>query len=379
LERNSRLILISQFLVGITYGLFFFILPVHIRSLGATPSQVGLTLSAAGFSTLVVVLPFGYLADRYDLRVLMIVTKLFPIIPLALLAIVTRWQIVMLLLFLIYVEAAIVTVYNAYLTRILEGRELQRTFTVISFGYLIGEVIFRSVGAWIAQQAGMSKVFLLAAVVFTLSAIPLLFISEYPGSRVRDPVDYQPLLANRTFLFVSTYIFAVLIVMETGVALVPNYLAEVAGLELVRIGQAGSLTALGGALLSLAFGRIDGRGGLIAALLSMVVSMGVLILSPTGWFLPMGVFLMGSLYAYHSLADALIGRIVLPRLSGLAFGVVGMMLGVSMMLGPTFAGLLYERSPSTPLVAAMLGLALLVVLTVALPRPFGAQGHGVSE
>jgi hypothetical protein len=93
----------------------------------------------------------------------------------------------------------------------------------------------------------------------------------------------------------------------------------------------------------------------------------------------MGVFLMGSLYACHSLTDALIGRMVLPRLSGLAFGVIGLMYGLSLLLGPMAAGLLYEGSPSTPLVAAMLGLALLVVFTVALPRPFRARGLGVSE
>lgn len=170
LERNSRLILISQFLVGITYGLFFFILPVHIRSLGASPTQVGITLSAAGLSTLLMVLPFGYLADSYDLRKVMLITKAFPIIPFVLLASANSWQVVMVLLFIIYFEGAVVAVFNSYLTRVLDAKDLQRTFSTIGFGYLLGELIFRSVGARIAEEAGMSLVFYLAAIVFAILA-----------------------------------------------------------------------------------------------------------------------------------------------------------------------------------------------------------------
>jgi ENTS family enterobactin (siderophore) exporter len=368
LDRNSRLILASQFLVGIAFGLVFFILPVHIRSLGASPTQVGITLSAAGLSTLVVVLPFGYLADRYDHRKLMIITKLFPIIPLALLASVKQWQIVMVLLFIIFFEGAVVTVFNSFLTRILDTKDLQRTFSSLSFGYLLGELLFRSIGAWIAEEAGMSVVFYLAAIVFAISIIPiaLVRIQTIPKEPVR--VDYRPLLQSKTFRGILAYSFAVVLIMEVGVVLMPNYLSEVVGLELSTIGRMGSLASLGGAILTLTLGRLRVKGGLVAALTSLVVSLVLLLLYPIGAFLVGGMFLAGSIHASTPIIEALMGRSVSAHLSGLAFGFIEFMLGVALLVGPIIAGVLYEISPHMPMIVAIGGLVALAATTLALPR-----------
>ena len=120
-------------------------------------------MSAAGLSTLLVVLPFGYLADRSDPRKLMLITKAFPVIPIALLAFASQWEIVMVLLFIIYFEGAVVAVFNSYLTRILDTDVLQRTFSTVGVGYLLGEFLFRSVGAWIAEEAGIDVVFFIVS------------------------------------------------------------------------------------------------------------------------------------------------------------------------------------------------------------------------
>jgi len=368
LDRNSRLLLISQFLVGITFGLVFFILPVHIRSLGASPTQVGITLSAGGLSTLVVVLPFGYLADRYDLRKLMIITKLFPIIPFALLATVRQWQIVMVLLFIIYFEGAVVTVFNSFLTRNLDAHDLQRTFSSLTFGYLLGELIFRSIGAWIAEEAGMSLVFYLAAIIFAISIIPiaLLRIQTIPKERVK--VDYRPLLQSKRFIGILAYSFAVVLIIEVGIVLMPNYLSEVVGLELSTIGRMGSLASLGGAILTLTLGRLRGEGGLLAVLISVVVSMVLLLLNPVGAFLVGGMFLIGSIHASSPIIESLMGRTVSAHLSGLAFGFLELTLGVSLLIGPIIAGLLYESSPHLPMIVSIGGLLVLVAATLTIAR-----------
>lgn len=368
LERNGRLILISQFLVGVAYGLFFFILPVHIRSLGASPTQVGITLSAAGLSTLLVVLPFGYLADRYDLRKVMLLTKAIPIIPIVLLASARSWQFVMVLLFIVLFEGGVVAVFNSYLTRLLDPQDLQRTFSTIGFGYLLGELIFRSIGAWIAEEVGMNVVFYLAAVVFTISAIPVFFVRVDSVMHQTAKVDYRPLLRNRTFVGIVVYIFFVLVIMEVGIALMPNYMAEVVGLDLSSIGQLGSLAAFGGAILALTLGRLKGEGGLLSVLGTMIVSMLFLVLNPIGVFLIGGVFLMGSVHASQPIVEALMGRNVAAHLSGLAFGFIELMVGIAMLLGPIVAGVLYEITPKTPMIFTIGGLLILILATLVISR-----------
>ncbi len=378
LDRNSRLLLISQFLVGITFGLVFFILPVHIRSLGASPTQVGITLSAAGLSTLVVVLPFGYLADRYDHRKLMIISKLFPIIPFALLAVVRQWQIVMLLLFIIYFEGAVVTIFNSFLTRNLDAQDLQRAFSSLAFGYLLGELIFRSIGAWIAEEAGMSLVFYLAAIVFAISIIPIALVRIQTIPKEPIKVDYGPLLQNKRFIGILAYSFAVMLIMEVGVVLLPNYLSEVVGLELSTIGRMGSLASLGGAILTLTLGRLRGGGALVTVLASMAVSLVLLLIYPVGVFLVGGMFLIGSIHASTPIIEALMGRSVSAQLSGLAFGFIEFMLGVALLVGPIIAGVLYEISPHMPMIVTIVGLVALAAATLALPKILArerTEGH----
>ena len=329
---------------------------------------MGITLSAAGLSILVVVLPFGYLADRYDHRKLMIITKLFPIIPLALLATVRQWQIVMVLLFIIFIESAVVTVFNSFLTRNLDTQDLQRTFSSLSFGYLLGELIFRSIGAWIAEEAGMSLVFYLAAIVFAISIIPIALIRIQTIPKEPIKVDYRPLLQSKRFIGILAYSFAVVLFMEVGVVLMPNYLSEVVGLELSTIGRMGSLASLGGAILTLTLGRLSGKGGLVAALTSLVVSLLLLLLYPVGAFLVGGMFLIGSFHASTPIIEALMGRSVSAHLSGLAFGFIEFMLGVALLVGPIIAGLLYEISPHMPMFVSIGGLLVLVAATLTIPR-----------
>jgi MFS family permease len=379
LEQNGRLILISQFLVGVTYGLFFFILPVHIRSLGASPTQVGITLSAAGLSTLLVVLPFGYLADRYDLRRVMLITKAFPIIPIVLLASASSWQVVTVLLFIIYFEGGVVAVFNSYLTRILDPEVLQRTFSTIGFGYLLGELIFRSIGARIADEVGMNVVFYLAAIVFAISAIPIALVRGESVNKETTKVDYRPLLQNRTFLGIVAYIFFVLVIMEVGIALMPNYMDEVVGLDLSSIGQLGSLAALGGAILALTLGRLKGEGGLLAVLATMIVSMLFLVVNPIGLFLLGGVFLMGSVHASQPIVEALMGRNVAANLSGLAFGFIEFMVGIALLVGPIVAGVLYEISPQTPMIFTIGGLLILILATLAISRKSFGKQRGLTD
>jgi MFS family permease len=274
----------------------------------------------------------------------------------------------MVLLFIIFIEGAVVTVFNSFLTRNLDKQDLQRTFSSLSFGYLLGELIFRSIGAWIAEEAGMSLVFYLAAIVFAISIIPiaLIRIQTIPKEPVR--VDYRPLLQSKRFIGILAYSFAVVLFMEVGVVLMPNYLSEVVGLELSTIGRMGSLASLGGAILTLTLGRLRGKGGLVAALTSLVVSMLLLLLYPVGAFLVGGMFLIGSFHASTPIIEAFMGRSVSAHLSGLAFGFIEFMLGVALLIGPIIAGLLYEISPHMPMFVSIGGLLVLVAATLTIPR-----------
>jgi len=110
------------------------------------------------------------------------------------------------------------------------------------------------------------------------------------------------------------------------------------------------------------------RWGLISAQVSMILSLVLLLFIPLGPYLLTSVFLMGSRYGSFPLVDALMGSIVHPQLSGLAFAFVGVVFGLSQLLGPVISGVLYELSPPAPMITASFGLAVLTIVTITSPR-----------
>jgi len=360
LERNSTLIVLKETLTGAAFGLWAYILPVHLSTIGATPRQVGITLSVMGFSALMVVIPVGILADRVDRRKLMIAITIIPAIPTALLGLTTQWQFMMVLLLFIHIQGSVTMVINSYLVRILSSEDLTRAFANISFGFLIGQLIFRTVGGRIAEASGMSVVFALGGLFFALSAVPLLFIDKQPAVSQGTSIDYQNLLRSRRFQVAIAFIFILLLVMDMGVALVPNYLEQV-------VKQLGTIAALGGALLALLAGRIRGRGGFIFAQLSIILAFGLFLRTPTPILLPISLFLMGGREAMYPLVETLISQAAPLHMSGLAFGVMGLLTGASWLVGPIAAGFLYEITPQSPMTVALISLVILGVVTLILP------------
>ena len=63
-----KLIAAGMLLWGLGYGLHSFMLPVHLRSIGCTPEQVGLVFSAGMAAMALSALPGGWLADRFERR-----------------------------------------------------------------------------------------------------------------------------------------------------------------------------------------------------------------------------------------------------------------------------------------------------------------------
>jgi MFS family permease len=285
----------------------------------------------------------------------------------------------MVLLFIIYFEVAVVTVFNSYLTRILNSDVLQRTFSTVGVGYLFGELLFRSVGAWIAEEAGIDIVFFIAAIVFAISAIPIARIKVDLSPKESVKVDYRPLFRSSRFLAILAFLFATFFIMEVGVVLLPNYLREVAALDLSTIGQLGSLATLGGVVLMSTLGRLKGNRGLVSVLFSMITSMGLLILFPVGGGLAAGTFLIGSIHAANPILEALIGRTVPVHLSGMAFGLNELIFGIATMFGPIVAGVLYEITPQTPMIFTIGGLVILTLATLAISRKSFGKHRGLTD
>lgn len=183
MKRDDWLLVLQQLLAGGAFGLWRYILPIHIQDLGATPSEVGYVLSIGWIGSTLALLPSGLLADRINRKRLALLLTLIPVIPTLLLSISGTWQILMLLLIPIGFHVPIIVVIITYLTHARPKEDLRRIIAMLNFGYLLGEFLMRSVGARIAEHSGFGLVFQVSSLTFLLAAIPLLLLKTQPSGK----------------------------------------------------------------------------------------------------------------------------------------------------------------------------------------------------
>jgi MFS family permease len=347
-------------------GMWYYIMPIHIRNLGGTPEQVGLALSASGLAILLTFLPVGYLADRYSHRILLVGLALISVMPAFLLALANSWQQILVLLFFFYINWSGVPVTSSYLSLAFHPKDISRAYTVVHAGWMTGLVITPSIGSWLAVQMGMKAVFSASGFLMFLTIIPALMLKEQRSKDTATHLDYRPLLSNRSVLSIVPFFMFLILTMGTAQPLMPNYLEEVAGVSLLEIGRLGSVSSIGSVAITLLLGRFKGRWGLITAQFGMLIAVSLLFLQPQGLLLYLGMFLLGCQQAMFPLTGALLAKATPPRLSGLVFGIQGLLNGITGLISPALAGLLYGRVPSWPILFSIFTSPLMLVWVLRL-------------
>jgi MFS family permease len=166
LSRDNFLIMLSMLLWGSGAGLWFYIQPLYVKSLGADPLQIGLVLSVAPVATLFVFIPAGILADRFSRRKNMLAGYWVATIAVLLLALASDWRQSILGFLLFYASAFCSPAINAYIAHASVEQDLNRTFTVVYAAYPLGLTISPVVGGRLAEVAGFGAVFGLSGGAF---------------------------------------------------------------------------------------------------------------------------------------------------------------------------------------------------------------------
>lgn len=187
LGRESLLLFSILAAMGASEGLWFFLMPIHTRDLGANPEQVGLTLSSAGLAILITFLPMGMLADRYSHRRLLIALALWGGIATALMASADTWQALMAFRFLYFISWASYPIANSYIASSFLPEDHSRIYSTVHAGFNIGVVLFPAVGAWVAVQLGIRVVFVLSALLLWAQILPIYLLSGLkPATKSRS-------------------------------------------------------------------------------------------------------------------------------------------------------------------------------------------------
>jgi MFS family permease len=379
MNRDIRLIALALLLWGVGEGLFFYIQPLYIEQLGATPVQIGGILLIANVVGAATYLPAGILADSLPRKWVMAGGWVTGLVGVLLVAFARSWQGLIPGLMIYALSAYCIPVINAYLAHAVHGRNVARTFTTVFAGYAAGGVISPAVGGWLAEFTAMRMVYFASAILFAISLLAIIQVSPQPVSTRTGGSGRWHSLLNGRFLRFAVFTCLIFFAMYLAFPLAPNFLKAVGGWRVAHIGVLGSFQTLGTALLNPLLGRLGDRqrhrdagpAGIMGKARGMIVGSGlvwgsVLLLVFTRGFslLAVAYLLRGAYQGCRSLTQARATGLGRDVDRGLLLGATETVIATAQVVAPYVAGWLYASDTRYPFLSSLVLIPVVVLFSI---------------
>ena len=326
--------------------MFFNFVPIYLDTqFDLSKSQIGLVLGIFGLSMALTHIPAGRLSDRMGRRPLLILAWLIGLLATVLMGFGKALPLFLAGLFMYGLTAFVSSPMSSYVTaargKWSVGAALSLTTVAFSTGMVFGPIT----GGWIGEQFGMRTSFMVAAALFVLSMLFIIFISAQPIDQ-HDPAAPPPSLRkNHRFIGFLGVVALAVFAMYLSVPLTPNFLESVRQLSLTETGLVFTAGALGNALMALALSRANPRYGFLIAQ-ALVALFAFAIWKGTGLpFFALGYFLLGGFRAARPMAMAQARELVHDSQMGLSYGTLETVNAIVFIVTPPLAGLLFDWDP----------------------------------
>jgi MFS family permease len=363
LNRNLLFVALALLLWGFGEGLFFNFVPIYLDTqFLLNKYEIGWVLGAFGLAMAVTHIPAGRLADRIGRRPLLITAWLLGLFSSLVMGLALALPLFLIGLFIYGSTAFVSAPLSSYVTA---ARGKWSVGTALSFGtatFAMGMVLGPVTGGWIGDQYGMRMSFFVAAAIFLLSNIFIIFIEKQPIDH-HDPEAPPPSLrSNQGFIILMGVLALAIFSMYLSQPLTPNFLEGVRGLSLSETGLIFTAGALGNSLMAILFSRVHPRRGFLLAQ-GLVILFALFIWK--GANLPvfaLGYFLLGGFRAGRPMALAQARELVHDSQMGITYGIMETISAVIFVLTPPLAGILFERDPMIvyPLSIGLIAVSIVV-------------------
>jgi DHA1 family multidrug resistance protein-like MFS transporter len=369
LSRDNLLILLSMLFWGSGEGLWYYVQPLYIKSLGADSLEIGFVMSLGPVLMVLGFLPVGILADRYGRKRVMLSGCVVGVLAVVLLALARDWRQSIPGFLLYFASGSSLPAFQAYIAHASEGRNLNRNFSLTYAAFALGLIVFPTVGGWMAEAAGFGLPLLLAAVFYAVSTLLVVLVAEQPVTRSVQGLGFRDILSNRRLMSICVLSAFLFFALYLGQPFAPNYLEEVVGMDLASIGFMGSAHAVGATALGVGLGRIsEGIAGFILGQALVGVSLLLLLNTRAMPLLFVSFFLRGAYNAVRALALGLAGKVVSDNSAGIAYGMLNIAVGSAMVFGPYVAAWLYTVRSDLPFLVSAGMIAVMIFVSAAVLR-----------
>ncbi len=347
LPRDLRLLFLSLFLWTFGIGLYSYIWPLFLRDIGANSSQVGIVFSLGFLAAALTMIPGGLLANKYDLKPLIIIGWALSIPVPIMYYFAHSWTEAIPGFLLLQLTAFNLPAFNAYIAASAQGR-VSRGFATTYSAAPLGIVLSPAVGGLLLTWLTVRDLFLLSAVVFIFSTIALIPIKAQPplqqdsNSKIIEAPHTRP---EKTLLI---YIVAVAVAFSLFQPFLPLYYHDLLSLNTLQVQLVGAVQSLGGATLAILLGRRaenSGKGRSIAlGLLLTTVGLFALIVLRNPFLSIPFIFLVGGARAPAYVAYSALSSLGPNSSRGGRYGLYLTLESLGLALGPYIGGFLFSIS-----------------------------------
>ena len=258
------------------------ILPYYAESFDVNYTLVGLVVAAFGIARMIIDLPAGFLAQKYNKKNLMLVGLILVSTSSIIAGIAQNYWILLLARIIEGFGSAIyVTTATIYLALVASPERRGFLMSVYSGFLLLGTIFGPSFGGFIAKSYGIAAPFFAYAIISASGIIPTLILPYVNNRNNEKHVKVQELyhqawysLKDSKFIPVLPSIFS-LFFIRTGVrsTLVPLYSGNDLGLNEFNIGMLLTIAGIATAITMVPIGLISDKiGRRTPLLLSLIIS-----------------------------------------------------------------------------------------------------------
>ncbi len=237
-------------------ALYFYVptLAVHVRSLGAGDTMVGMVVGSYGLTQLILRIPLGVLSDRIGRRKVFVVLG-FVAVALSSAGLARAVNPVHMLVFrgLAGVAASTWVASTVLFAGYYPAGQAVKSTAIMSMSSSVGQMVATLAGGYVAARYGTESPFWVAAIVAFIG-FALLLPGAEPAVANRRAPSLREILSVLTLpsLLLVSIVAAVVqyAVFSTSYAFIPIYASEVLGLDSSQIGALTSIVLVPNALMA---------------------------------------------------------------------------------------------------------------------------------
>jgi multidrug resistance protein len=354
--RSSRtfalaLVTFATFTDIVAYSIAVPVLPDLTRTLGASPTTVGLLFASFGVSALLTAIPMGVVSDRIGRKGPLVA----GFVGLAMASVMLAFADGLPSLFVARLaqgaaDAVTWVVGLALVADCYDPAERGRASGIVMSGASSAFVIGPSLGGWMYELGGLRLPFLIVAAMSAAGAAAAIWLTLPPPQTEREPVPIMSVLRVPAVVACA----AAVILAATTMSMIEPVLAlhlQLIGINPGRIGLVFGIAAIAAAVLHPLYGRLADRWG--PRRLTLVG------LAVSGCVIPAlgGVISFEAAIPIFVVQIAALSRVIAPSLAymaeatseaglgsfGVAYGLYNVAWGVGLLMGPAAGGFLFER------------------------------------